>query len=96
MRRSKPVIVGDLLSLCIRDFGLEKEYRDYQVLKLWNEILGYAVSKATLNKKLEGKKLYVWLSSSVVRDELYMMRSEIVKEFNRRAGKNIIEELILK
>jgi predicted nucleic acid-binding Zn ribbon protein len=96
MRRSAPVAVGDLLSLFIKEFGLEKGYRDYQLLKLWDEVLGNVISKSTLSKRLDGKKLYVYLSSSVVRDELYMMRSEIIKEINRRAGKNIIEELILK
>jgi hypothetical protein len=96
MRRSKPVIIGDLLSLFIRDFGLEKGYGDYQILKLWNEILGEGVSKATLGKRLEGKKLYIYLSSSVVRAELYMMRSEIVREINHRAGKNVIDDIILK
>jgi methionine salvage enolase-phosphatase E1 len=96
MRRSKPVIVGDLLSLFIKDSGLEKGYRDYQVLKLWNEILGDAISRATLSKRLEGRKLYVYLSSSVARDELFMRRSEIVSEINRRAGKSIIDELILR
>jgi predicted nucleic acid-binding Zn ribbon protein len=96
MRRSKPVIVGDLMSLFLKETGLEKGYRDYQLLKLWDEILGNVIAKATLNKKIEGKKLYIHLSSSVVRDELYMMRSDIVKEFNRRAGENVIEELILR
>jgi predicted nucleic acid-binding Zn ribbon protein len=96
MRRSKPVVVGDLLSLFIKEYGLEKGYRDYQILKLWDEILGVVISKATINKRLVNKKLYVYLSSSVVRDELYMMRSEIIKEINHRAGKNIVDELILK
>jgi hypothetical protein len=96
MRRSKPVAVGDLLSLFVKEFGLEKEYRNYQILKLWDEILGVVISRATLSKKLVGRKLYVYLSSSVVRDELYMMRSEIVKEINYRAGKDIIDEVILK
>ncbi|MDR1582452.1 MAG: DUF721 domain-containing protein [Prevotellaceae bacterium] len=96
MRRSKPIIVSDLLSLFLKEAGLEKGYRDHQTLKLWDEILGNAVSKATLSKKLEDKKLYIYLSSSVVRAELFMMRSEIIKEINHRAGKIIIEELILR
>jgi predicted nucleic acid-binding Zn ribbon protein len=95
VRRSKPVVVGDLLSLFLKDCGLEQAYRDYQILKLWDEMLGAVISRATLNKRLVGRKLYVNLSSSVVRDELYMMRSEIVKEINRRAGKDIIDEVIL-
>ncbi|MDR2026555.1 MAG: DUF721 domain-containing protein [Prevotellaceae bacterium] len=96
MKRNKPVVIGNLMSLFLKESGLEKGYRDYQLLKLWDEILGVTISKATLNKKLEGKKLYVYLSSSVVRDELYMMRSAIIREFNCRAGEIIVEELILK
>ncbi|MDR1129521.1 MAG: DUF721 domain-containing protein [Prevotellaceae bacterium] len=96
MVRNKPVTVGNLLSVFLKESGLEKGYREYQLLKLWNEMLGGNVSKATLSKRIENKKLYVHLSSSVVRDELYMMRSDIIREFNRRAGANIIEELILK
>lgn len=89
-------MLGNLLSMFLKESGLEKGYREYQLLKLWNEILGSNVSKATLSKRIENKKLYIHLSSSVVRDELYMMRSDIIREFNRRAGANIIEELILK
>ncbi|MDR0385440.1 MAG: DUF721 domain-containing protein [Prevotellaceae bacterium] len=96
MRRCKPVIIGDLLSLFIKNSGLEKGYHDYQVLKLWDEILGDVISKATLDKRLDNKKLYVYLSSSVIRDELYMMRSEIVSEINRRTGENVIDEIILR
>jgi hypothetical protein len=96
MRRNKPVAVGDLLSLFLKEFGLEKGYSDYQLLKLWDEMFGTFISKATLSKRLSGRKLYVYLSSSVVRDELYMMRSEIVKEINRRVGKDVIDELILR
>jgi hypothetical protein len=96
MRRSKPVVVKDLLSLFLKESGLEKGYRDYQLLKLWDEILGNAISRATLSKRLDGKKLYVYLSSSVVRDELFMMRSEIIREINSRAGKDVIDELILR
>jgi hypothetical protein len=96
MRRSKSVVIGDLLPLFLKEFGLEEKYRDYQLLKLWDEILGPVISKATISKKLVNKRLYVQLSSSVVRDELYMMRTAIVSEFNNRAGKSIIDELILK
>ncbi|MDR3246608.1 MAG: DUF721 domain-containing protein [Prevotellaceae bacterium] len=96
MRRNKPVLAGDLLPLFLKDSGLEKGYRDYKILKLWDEILGVAITNATLSKRLEGRKLYVHLSSSVARAELFMMRSEIIAEINRRTGENIIDELILR
>lgn len=95
MRRSKPVQVSDLLALFVKENGLEEGLAEYQFMKLWDEIMGVTVSKATVRKKLKDRKLYVTLSSSVVRHELFMMRTDIVKELNRRIGKEVIDELVL-
>jgi predicted nucleic acid-binding Zn ribbon protein len=95
MRVVKPLPVSDLLKLFIKENRLEESYRQYLFLKHWNDVTGDAVAKATIDKTLKGKKLYVSLSSSVVRYELFMRRSEIIRELNRRAGKEVINELIL-
>jgi hypothetical protein len=96
VRRSKPVIISDLLRLFIREHNLENGFRQYRFLKLWDEILGPTVAQATVSKQLSGKKLYVSLSSSVVRAELYMHRSEIISKLNSRMGEIVIDEIILK
>jgi len=96
MRRSKPVPINDLLKLFVKEFGLENNLKEQQFLRLWDETMGITVSKATTNRVLKNRKLYIYLSSSVIRQELFMMRTEIVKELNKRMGEYTIDELVLK
>ena len=95
MRRSKPFAMDELLKLFVKEFNLEQGLTENRLLNLWDETLGRNVSRATVSKKLVNRKLYVKLSSSVVRHELFMMRAEIVKELNRRLGASIVDEIIL-
>ncbi|MDR1895330.1 MAG: DUF721 domain-containing protein [Prevotellaceae bacterium] len=96
MRRSKPILANDLLALFVKEFHLEKGLKEHRFFQLWTEVTGVSVAGVTIGKKLYNKKLYIYLSSSVVRHELFMMRSDIVKELNRRMGEEMIDELILK
>ena len=96
MRRKKPVVISDLLTIFIREHKLEEGFRQYRFMKLWDETVGPAVTRATIDKQLVGTKLYIRLSSSVVRSELYMSRSQLVSELNRQMGETIIDEIILK
>ncbi|MDR1056337.1 MAG: DUF721 domain-containing protein [Prevotellaceae bacterium] len=96
MRRSKTMQINALLQLFIKEFKLEKGLLENRTLNLWDEVMGNMVAKATRLKYIKDGKLYVYLSSSVIRHELFMMRTEIVKEINRRVGQDIINDLILK
>ncbi len=44
---------------------------------------------------MKGRTLFVQLNSSVVRNQLFMMRQDIVNELNKRMGKSLIDELVL-
>lgn len=96
MRRSETLQVNALLKLFIKEFRLEKGLIENRVLNLWDETMGRMVAQATRTKYIKDGKLYVHLTSSVIRHELFMMRTEIVKEINRRAGGEVINELVLK
>ncbi|MDR0560215.1 MAG: DUF721 domain-containing protein [Prevotellaceae bacterium] len=96
MIRKQPVALNSLLLSIVKEKRLEEGFRQYRFFKLWDEITGQHIAKVTTYKRLDGKKLYISLASSVVRSELYMHRSEIIAELNRRTGENIIDEIILK
>jgi len=45
---------------------------------------------------VKGNKLYVHLKSSVLRSELMMHRSKIVKAINTQVGAEVIKDVVLK
>ncbi len=56
---------------------------------------GATVAKNTRNKYMKGRTLFVQLNSSVVRNQLFMMRQDIVNELNKRMEKSLVDELVL-
>ncbi|MCL2097530.1 MAG: DUF721 domain-containing protein [Bacteroidales bacterium] len=96
MKRQNAVKLKELIEELIRTEGLEEGFLRSRLYDLWGEMLGTTVAKNTRNKYLSGRKLIVELDSSVVRNQLFMMRQEIVAQLNKQLGKNLIDELVLK
>jgi predicted nucleic acid-binding Zn ribbon protein len=53
------------------------------------------VARCSKEKKIYNRKLFVKLTSPVIRQELQMKRSFLVKEINEKVGADVIEELVL-
>ena len=96
MERKSEQKIGSLLDEFIRVNRLEQGLAEYRLKKAWNELLGVSVSKATQSLYVKNRILFVKLHSSVMRNELSMMKDEIIKRLNESAGRDIIEDLIIK
>ncbi len=96
MERKSEQKIGSLLDQFIRANRLEKGLAEYRVKKAWNELLGVSVSKATQSLYIQNKILFVKLYSSVLRNELSMIKSDIIIRLNESAGSDIIEDIIIK
>ena len=95
MQREQTKPLNELIDLFIKECGLQNGLNEARVLALWDELLGVSVVKATLSKRFREGKLYVKLSSSVVRSYLFTERSRIVETMNKTLGKTIVTDLIL-
>ncbi len=95
MKKQDTSILRDIIRDLIKEEGLEDGLLRTRLYALWDEMLGVTVAKNTRNKYVKGRTLFVQLNSSIVRNQLFMMRAEIVAELNKKLGKSIIDELIL-
>ncbi len=96
MERKSEQKIGSLLDEFIRANHLEQGLAEYRIKKAWNELLGVSVSKATQTLYIKNRILFVKLHSSVMRNELSMMKDEIIKRLNESAGRDVIEDIIIK
>ncbi|HKK62159.1 MAG TPA: DciA family protein, partial [Bacteroidales bacterium] len=60
------------------------------------ELLGNNISMATKSLYVRDGKLFVTLYSSVIRNELSMIKNDIIEKLNESAGKKVIEDIILR
>jgi predicted nucleic acid-binding Zn ribbon protein len=95
MQRDNLNSIHDLLSQFLKEEGLEDGLLRTRVYSLWDELLGITVAKNTTQKYIKNRTLFVHLDSSVIRNQLFMMRHDIVKQINKQLGKEVISELRL-
>jgi predicted nucleic acid-binding Zn ribbon protein len=95
LRRSKTISLSEALGDYIKEMKLERGLSEIHLLNSWEEIVGKAISSRTKNIYIKDQILFVRLDSSVVRNELLMLRESIKARLNEKAGSQVIKEIVL-
>jgi predicted nucleic acid-binding Zn ribbon protein len=83
MRRSKTI-------------SLDVKLSEVGVINSWEEIVGKAISLRTSKIYIKDHILYVHLNSSVVRNELLMLRQVLKDKLNEKAGSEVVKDIVLR
>lgn len=96
MRRSKTISIAEAVKDYIREMHLEGHLNEIGIINSWEETVGKAIASRTSKIFIKDSILYVHLSSSVVRNELIMLRNELKQKLNEKAGSEVIKDIVLK
>ena len=96
MRRSNTQSLSDILKEYIKQNRLDRRLKEVDIVQGWEDLLGKTIAGYTRNIYIRNGILYVEISSSVVKNELFMMREELCKRINQNAGQEIISKIIFK
>ena len=75
---------------------ISDKLENLKIIEIWNEILGNNLQKYIIDSKVYNRKLLVKIKSSILRNELGYKKTELINQINKRFGKKIIDEIILK
>ena len=96
MRRSKTISLAEAVNDYIKEMNLGEKLSEVGVLNSWEEIVGKAISSRTTRIYIKDHILYVHLSSSVVRNELLMLREALKAKLNEKAGIEVVKDIVLR
>ncbi|MDR2009863.1 MAG: DUF721 domain-containing protein [Bacteroidales bacterium] len=97
MRRSETLPINELLKLCIKQNSkLEDGIDNVRIKAIWKNVAGEHIFKATKEIYVSDKSLVIAVSSSIIRGEILLIRSELVKRINYEIGRNFVSEIILR
>lgn len=94
MERRKEESIGNVIRRFLRMSGLETPLGEHRIVELWPEVAGAAVAHYTLDLRIYNRKLYVKLSSAVLRSQLSLQRTALVQSLNQRAEGSWIEDIV--
>ncbi len=96
MRRSNTQSLSEVLKEYIKENHIDRKLREVDVVQGWENLLGKTIAHYTRNIYIRNQVLYVEITSSVVKNELFMMREEICRRINENAGSQVVRVIIFK
>lgn len=96
MRRSNTQKLSEVLREYVSEMRMDRKLKEIEIVQSWEEVLGKTIGKYTRNIYVYKKVLYVEMTSSVAKNELFIMREEICIRLNKLAGEEIITKIVFK
>lgn len=76
-------------------YRIRSKVVETDILNSWELLMGKMISNHTSDLYIKGSKLFIKVDSPVLKNELSLMKSGILERVNSRAGKAIIDEVII-
>lgn len=96
MRRTETMHIGDVLNEFFSRPYVAAKVAEGRLPDTWREVVGERVAALTSSLRLENHVLYVHITSSVVRAELFNRREALAAEINRISGVRLVNVVIIK
>jgi predicted nucleic acid-binding Zn ribbon protein len=96
MRRSKTISLAEAINDYIREMKMEGKLMEINIIDSWEKFAGRAVASRTSGVTIKDGVLIIHMKSSVVKNELMMIREALKEKINREAGGEIIKDIIIK
>ncbi len=96
MKRIGSQSIKNLVRQAILENNLKDGLDKVRVKAIWKDICGHYISNATTNIYVDNSKLFVSVNSSIIRNELLLIKSELIKRINKEIGRTFINEIIIR
>lgn len=94
MRKPNDISLKDAIAKMLSVYRLKGKYDETGVVVHWPDIMGTAVANRTTQIYVSQQKLFVRIESSVIKNELMMVKTGIIEKLNERAGAQVINEIV--
>ena len=93
MKRREVKSIGELLPQFLREEGLETPLLQKRLLDSWESVVGPSVGRYTGNNYISDQVLHVKILNPALRQDLSMMRTQLLKRLNEAVGASIIVDV---
>ena len=94
MKKQNSSTLGEAISLWIDAMKLRRQINENRLVLSWKPMVGDYIASKTRNIYIKDLKLFVFIDSSVIRNELSMAKEKLIKQLNN--GSDIIDDIIFK
>lgn len=96
MTRGAAHTLGDAIRAFLKNNSLEEKLAETRIRVSWEKAVGRNIARYTDRLTLKNGVLTVYLSSSVLRNELHHSREKIRGLINREVGEAVVHSLVFR
>ena len=94
MGRTNDKPIKEAIEQMLKVYKLRRKFDETSLVVAWPEMMGKAIANRTKDIFIRDRKMFIRIESAVIKNELVMMRSNIIDKLNERAGSSVIDEII--
>jgi predicted nucleic acid-binding Zn ribbon protein len=92
-KKSKAEPVGKVLGVLLEELGLGKKLKQYEAVRVWEEVVGERIAKVAVPTKIINGTLIVKVEKSTWRNELSLLKREIIAKINTSLKEEIVKDI---
>jgi predicted nucleic acid-binding Zn ribbon protein len=94
MRKANDKSLKEAIEQMLQVYKIKRRFEETAVVSAWPELVGKSVANRTKELFIHEKKMFLRIESSVIKNELMLMRTQIINKINDRAKEILVEEII--
>jgi predicted nucleic acid-binding Zn ribbon protein len=83
----------EVINKFLKAYAWDGKMKEMDLVAAWPKLMGIAVANRTKEIRIQNKKLYLSIDSSVMREELLLGKQIIIDRLNDYAGEEIITDI---
>ncbi|MDE6451477.1 MAG: DUF721 domain-containing protein [Odoribacter sp.] len=96
MKEGKIKKIDELVDQILERMGFYQKSKEYEVCEVWPEVVGNQIASRTKAIRVENGTLFVTFTSATVRNEILMVKEGLTRALNKRVGREVIREIIIR
>ncbi len=94
MRKTNDKSLKEAIEQMLNVYKIKRRYDETAIVSLWPTLVGKSVANRTKELFIRDKKLFLRIESSVIKNELVLMRSQIIKKINDDAKTELVADIV--
>ena len=96
MSRHNESSIREAIEKLLKVYKLDDRLAERRLIAAWEEVMGKMIANHTIDLVVRNKQLFVTLDSAALRNELAMAKTKIIQMMNNAAGKDVINDVVLR
>lgn len=96
MKKSNEQPLREVLRQMIDTYRLRPKLHQTKIRSIWSQVMGTGINRYTTDIRLNGRVLFISISSAPLRQELSYGKEKIRELLNEELGEAYVEEVVIR